>query len=281
MTATDVPRIPVPAAPMGHDYRCITVDRHAGACGAVIGGVDLASDLDDAGDRRDPPGAARPPGDLLPRAVAHAGTAGRVQPAVRAVQPGSVRRGDRRPSRGHRGRAGSERASGARVRRLVALGLLVPARAADGFDPARDRGAAVRRRHDLGEPVPRLPRTVACDPRRRRAVARRAQRGERVLAEDAVDPRPVRRNDRADERRGQPHPGASGGTDARGDGATGAVRQRAVHDRARRVLPAGVDAPARLLVPALDPTRLHVPVAMGTGRRRVLGQPVRATHGHG
>lgn len=47
MTATDVPRIPVPAAPMGHDYRCITVDRHAGACGAVIGGVDLAHDLDE------------------------------------------------------------------------------------------------------------------------------------------------------------------------------------------------------------------------------------------
>ena len=48
--------------------------------------------------------------------------------------------------------------SGARVRRLVALGLLVPARAADGFDPARDRSAALRLGHDLGQPVPRVPR---------------------------------------------------------------------------------------------------------------------------
>ncbi|MGQ0824262.1 MAG: TauD/TfdA dioxygenase family protein [Actinomycetota bacterium] len=47
MTATDVPLIPVPAAPVGHEYRSVTVTKHAGACGAVVGGVDLASDLDD------------------------------------------------------------------------------------------------------------------------------------------------------------------------------------------------------------------------------------------
>ena len=47
MTATDVPLVPVPAAPAGHEYRTITVDRHAGACGAVVRGVDLAAELAD------------------------------------------------------------------------------------------------------------------------------------------------------------------------------------------------------------------------------------------
>jgi taurine dioxygenase len=39
--------VPVPAAPAGHEYRAITVDRYAGACGAVISGVNLARELDD------------------------------------------------------------------------------------------------------------------------------------------------------------------------------------------------------------------------------------------
>jgi taurine dioxygenase len=39
--------IPVPAAPPGHRYRHIAVDRWGGACGAVVRGVDLAADLDD------------------------------------------------------------------------------------------------------------------------------------------------------------------------------------------------------------------------------------------
>jgi taurine dioxygenase len=43
----EVPLIPVAAAPEGHTYRQITVDRVAGACGAVVGGVHLADDLDD------------------------------------------------------------------------------------------------------------------------------------------------------------------------------------------------------------------------------------------
>ncbi len=47
MTATDAPLVPVPAAPAGHHHRRITVDRYAGAAGAVIGGVDLADELDD------------------------------------------------------------------------------------------------------------------------------------------------------------------------------------------------------------------------------------------
>jgi taurine dioxygenase len=37
----------VPAAPPGHTYRHVTVEPIAGVCGALIGGVDLASDLAD------------------------------------------------------------------------------------------------------------------------------------------------------------------------------------------------------------------------------------------
>ena len=47
MTTTDTALIPVAASPAGDDYRHITVERYAGACGAIVSGVDLASDLDD------------------------------------------------------------------------------------------------------------------------------------------------------------------------------------------------------------------------------------------
>ena len=48
MTTTDVALIPVAAAPEGHEYEHVTVSPVAGACGAVVGGVDLSTDLDDA-----------------------------------------------------------------------------------------------------------------------------------------------------------------------------------------------------------------------------------------
>lgn len=48
MSVTAEPLIPVPAAPRGHAYRHVMVAPVAGACGAVVGGVDLATDLDDA-----------------------------------------------------------------------------------------------------------------------------------------------------------------------------------------------------------------------------------------
>jgi taurine dioxygenase len=41
------PLIPVTAAPPGHRYRRLTVEPVSGACGAIVGGVDLARDLDD------------------------------------------------------------------------------------------------------------------------------------------------------------------------------------------------------------------------------------------
>jgi len=46
MTAV-LPLVPVAASPEGAGYRRITVDRWAGACGAVISGVDLAAGIDD------------------------------------------------------------------------------------------------------------------------------------------------------------------------------------------------------------------------------------------
>ena len=47
MTTTELPLVPVPAAPVGHKYRHITVEQYSGPCGAVISGVDLATDLPD------------------------------------------------------------------------------------------------------------------------------------------------------------------------------------------------------------------------------------------
>ncbi len=47
MAVALVPLVPVAAAPEGHTYRRIGVAPVAGACGAVIDGVDLAADLDD------------------------------------------------------------------------------------------------------------------------------------------------------------------------------------------------------------------------------------------
>jgi len=48
VSIAQIPLVPVPAAPHGHDYRHIGVERYAGPCGAVISGVDLSADLPDA-----------------------------------------------------------------------------------------------------------------------------------------------------------------------------------------------------------------------------------------
>ncbi len=47
MSIAELPLVPVPAAAEGRPHERITVERFAGPCGAVIGGVDLATDLDD------------------------------------------------------------------------------------------------------------------------------------------------------------------------------------------------------------------------------------------
>lgn len=47
MAIAELPLVPVPAAPAGEPPTTISVERYAGPCGAVIGGVDLADDLPD------------------------------------------------------------------------------------------------------------------------------------------------------------------------------------------------------------------------------------------
>lgn len=47
MTLAELPLVPVPAVPPGEPLTRITVEPVAGPCGALVGGVDLADDLDD------------------------------------------------------------------------------------------------------------------------------------------------------------------------------------------------------------------------------------------
>jgi taurine dioxygenase len=47
VSLAELPLVPVPAVAEGRPYERITVERFAGPCGAVIGGLDLATDLDD------------------------------------------------------------------------------------------------------------------------------------------------------------------------------------------------------------------------------------------
>jgi taurine dioxygenase len=48
MTVSEMPLVPVAASPSGSPYRHLRVEPWAGPCGAVIDGVDLATDLSDA-----------------------------------------------------------------------------------------------------------------------------------------------------------------------------------------------------------------------------------------
>ena len=279
MTATDVPRIPVPAAPMGHDYRCITVDRHAGACGAVIGGVDLADDLADAviaEIRR----ALLDHGDLLPWAS-------------------RSRRSSRSRSAGGSGRTARCRSSKRSPSHPEVIAVVREPTERQGFVfggiwhsdfsflPEPPMGSIL---HAIEVPPfggdtiwanqylafetlsPGLQQTL-------RGLRGVHSARERVLAEDAGDPRPVRRDEREDERRGQPraeHP---------------AVRVHAETGREALFLNAqytiGLDGwwphESKLL---LDYLFAHSTQPAFTcrwrwqrRRRRVLGQPVRAAHG--
>ena len=281
MTATDVPRIPVPAAPMGHDYRCITVDRHAGRMWR--------------GDRW-----RRPRAELDETVIAeirralldHQVIFFRGQSLTPEQQVAFSRRfGPYSPVPFVEAIAGhpeviavvrdpSEQAG------LVFGGLW---HSDFSFLPEPPMGSIL---HAIEVP-PFGADTIWANQYLAYRGLSRAMRGMvdglRGVhsAVNAYSPKmqsihdlfagmTVQTSD--DANRTQEHPAVR----MHAETAQPALFvNAAVHDRPRRLLPAGVDAPARLLVPALDPTRLHVPVAMGTGRRRVLGQPVRATHGHG
>ena len=140
------------------------------------------------GDRGDPSRGARPPRGVLPRAGPHPRAAGRLQPSLRAVQPGAVHRADRRSPRGDRRRSRGIGDPELHVRQPVALRLLVLRRAAVRVDPARAGGAAVRGRHAVGEPGARVQRALdrhAVDGHR---AHRRAQREQGLRAVDATAP---------------------------------------------------------------------------------------------
>ena len=67
-------------------YQTITAKPVSGALGAIIEGVDLARDLDNAHGFRPASGAARPLRHLFPRPAADAGAASGARPALRHAQ---------------------------------------------------------------------------------------------------------------------------------------------------------------------------------------------------
>ena len=69
---------------------------------------------------------------------------------------------------------------------------------------------------------------------------------------------------RADERDREPDAVASRGPRARRDRTRGAVPEPAVHDRARRLVAARGEGAARRPLPPRDASRVHVPVAVGS-----------------
>ncbi len=150
MTIAELPLVPVPAAPAGQPPGTITVERYAGPCGAVIGGVDLADDVPDATIaeiRR----ALLDHGVVFFRGqsltpeqqVAFSRRFGPFSP-VPFVQPIAEHDEVIAVVRD------AVRGAGVRVRRDLALGLLDPPRATHGLDPPRARGPALRRRHASG-----------------------------------------------------------------------------------------------------------------------------------
>ena len=183
---------------------------------------------------------------------------------LRPAQPGALHRADRRAPRGDRRRARGVGDAALHVRQPVALRLLVPARAAVRVDPARARSAALRRRHHLREPDARVRRR--CRPACARCStglagvhsAVNAYSPKMQAVHDTFAGMTVQTDD--DRRtRTQVHPVV------RVHGETGtarAVRQRAVHRRARRVRAAEATAAARLPVRPRHRPRVHVPVAL-------------------
>ena len=167
------------------------------------------------------------------------------------------------------------------VRRRVALRLLVPARAAVRVDPARARGAA------YGGDTIWANQQLAYDSLSAGMRAMLAGLTGVHSAVNAYSPKmqalhdtfagmTVHTSDDAEPRRAAP-----GRPCAPGDRAAGALRERAVHDRARRLRAAESKPMLDFVFEHCDATRVHVPVAVGGRRRRDVGQPVRAAHGDG
>ena len=195
VTIAELPLVPVPAAPEGTPYRRITVERFAGPCGAVIGGVDLAARPRRR--RRSARSGARSSTTASSSSAASRSTPDQQVAFSRRFGPYSpvpfvepiadhaeviavVREATETP--------------GLRVRRHLALRLLVPR-------PSRRwaRSCTRSRCRPYGGDTLWANQYLAFEtlsPGLQHDAARPhrcAQRARRVLAEDAGDPRPVRR----------------------------------------------------------------------------------------
>ena len=121
-------------------------------------------------DRRDPPGAARSPGDLLPRPATAAGPLPRLRAPLRPAGGIPVPEGHRRLPRDHHRRQAGARDD--QLRRRLALRHHLPSGTADGDAAGRARGAGHWRRHAVRQPVPRIRNPVGWH----EAAARRTSR---------------------------------------------------------------------------------------------------------
>ena len=186
----------------------------AGAIGAELHGIDLSADASRRDDRGDPPGAAGPPGDLLPRPGPAALPLPGAGQMLRHADRVSVRERHRRLPRDHRGGQAGARAG--QFRRHLAFRHDLSAGAADGHAAGGARGAAGRRRHAVRQPVPGLRVAVRTDARAAGRADRRQQ-----FRQGRCQPHP--RGSR-EERGNRPGPR---GTDRRAPGRAHASRDRA------------------------------------------------------
>ena len=281
MTVAELPLIPVPAAPAGQPPTRITVDRFAGPCGAVVGGVDLAGDLDDitiAEIRR----ALLDHGVIFFRGqsltpdqqVAFSRRFGPYSP-VPFVQPiaehDEVIAVVREPTERQGFAFGGIWHSDFSILPEPPMGSILHALEVPPFGGDTLWANQYLAFETLSPGLQRTARGLAGVHSARDAYSPKMQ-----AIHDQFEGMTVQTSE--DANRVQVHPG---GPRPRGERARGAVPQPAVHDRARRLVAARGEGPPRPLLPALDPAVVHVPVAVAGRRRRVLGQPLRAAHGHG
>ena len=145
----------------------LDVEPAAGSLGAFVTGLDLTTELD-AGDarrvaRRDP----RPPRRVPARPADDARRPRAPHRSARRSRRDAVRQAARRPTVRDPRHQGARRR--AELRQRLAHRPVVPSRAAVVHAAARPRRPRPRRRHRLGQPVPRV-RDAVARPARRRCV---------------------------------------------------------------------------------------------------------------
>ncbi len=250
-------------------YERITVSPIAGALGAGDRRRRHRCRPRRRDDRRNPPRAARAPGDLLPRPDARRCEPQGLHPPLRRhLHPSQLqhrRRRSRDRSRGARARRRADR------RRGMAFRHHDDARAADGRHPLCARRAALWRRHPVRQPVPGLRQ-----PLRRHEVDAgrhtcRAQRHPRRGPAGRVQRPPLDQGTRgfelaADRER------SSGGAYPSRDRPQVPVREPLLFVPVREHDRPGEQAAARLPDGARPPAGIHLPLPLGNGLDRLLGQ---------